>query len=139
MMALEFDVTYDPVAEETDRLAAGLKAHAKPYVDHDGFESVAVFVREEDRILGGVSGKLNWNWLQVSLLWVDDSLRGGGYGARLMGEIESLARERGCQQAHVDTFSFQAREFYESLNYHVFATLDDYPPGHARYYLRKTL
>ena len=67
------------------------------------------------------------------------ALTTGGYGARLMGEIESLARERGCQQAHVDTFSFQAREFYESLNYHVFATLDDYPPGHARYYLRKTL
>ena len=100
---------------------------------------VAVFIRESGDILGGISGLINWNWLQISLLWVDDTLRGGGYGRQLIENLESLARERGCERAHVDTFSFQAREFYESLGYRVFATLEDYPPGHSRYYLKKTL
>ena len=109
------------------------------FVDKDGFDPVAVFIREDGTILGGVSGVFNWNWLQISLLWVDDSLRGRGYGRQLMETIESLARERGCERAHVDTFSFQAREFYESLDYEVFATLEDYPPGHSRHYLRKAL
>ena len=138
-MALDFDVTFEPRHEETRLLAAGLSEHAKTFVDRDGFDSVAVFIRDGGRVLGGVSGVLNWNWLQISLLWVDESLRGGGYGRQLIEVMESLARERGCEQAHVDTFSFQAREFYESLDYAVFATLEDYPPGHCRYYLKKVL
>jgi endonuclease/exonuclease/phosphatase (EEP) superfamily protein YafD len=37
------------------------------------------------------------------------------------------------------TFSFQARPFYEKFGYEVFATLEDYPPGHRKYFLRKAL
>lgn len=138
-MALEFEVTFAPEHAETSQLAAGLGEHARSFVDKDGFDSVAVFIREDRDILGGISGVINWNWLQISLLWVDDTLRGGGYGRQLIETLESLARERGCERAHVDTFSFQAREFYESLGYRVFATLEDYPPGHSRYYLKKVL
>ena len=138
-MAPEFEVTFEPTHEETSRLAAGLGEHARSFVDRDGFDPVAVFIREDGELLGGISGVLNWNWLQISLLWVDDSLRGSGSGKRLMETIESLARERGCEYAHVDTFSFQARAFYESLDYEVFAELEDYPPGHSRFYLRKIL
>ncbi|MDB5536981.1 MAG: Acetyltransferase family protein, partial [Devosia sp.] len=39
----------------------------------------------------------------------------------------------------LDTFSFQARPFYEKLGYSVFGTIPDYPPGGARYFLSKTL
>ncbi len=56
-----------------------------------------------------------------------------------MEKLETTGREKGCVWAHVDTFSFQARGFYESLGYKVFATLDDYPPGHSRHYLKKRL
>lgn len=138
-MSLDFEVTFEPGQEETNQLAAGLSEHARSFVDRDGFDPVAVFIRENGRLLGGVSGVFNWNWLQISLLWIDDSLRGGGHGRQLMETIESLARERGCKLAHVDTFSFQARAFYESMDYRVFATLEDYPPGHSRYYLKKAL
>ena len=38
----------------------------------------------------------------------------------------------------VDTFDFQAKEFYEKFGYVLFATLEDTPsPGHTRYYFRK--
>ena len=56
-----------------------------------------------------------------------------------MSMIEDLGREKGCTRAHLSTFSFQAKAFYESLGYEVFATLDDYPPGHARSFMRKVL
>ncbi|MDP3936617.1 MAG: hypothetical protein Q8R92_00595 [Deltaproteobacteria bacterium] len=46
---------------------------------------------------------------------------------------------RRCAHAHLDTFSYQARPFYERHGYTLFATLDDYPPGHKRYFLRKAL
>jgi hypothetical protein len=37
----------------------------------------------------------------------------------------------------LDTFSFQARPFYEKLGYEVFGQLEDYPRGHSRYFLQK--
>lgn len=40
---------------------------------------------------------------------------------------------------YLDTFDFQARPFYERHGYEVFGTLDDYPPGHSRFFLRKDL
>jgi hypothetical protein len=56
-----------------------------------------------------------------------------------METIEQAAKERGCTYAHLDTFSFQARPFYEALGYEVFATLDEYPPGHHKYFMKKAL
>ena len=53
--------------------------------------------------------------------------------------LEDKARERGCEFSHLDTFSYQARPFYEKLGYEVFATLEDYPPGQQRFYMKKTL
>ncbi len=48
--------------------------------------------------------------------------------------VEALASRL---HAHLDTFSFQARGFYEALGYEVFGRLEEYPPGHERYFLRK--
>ncbi len=139
-MSLALTTTFDPASEETRLLGQGLNQHAVERLPRDGFNPVAVFVRNDnDEILGGVSGYLNWNWLQISLLWVDASLRGQGFGRQLMEKLEATGRDKGCAWAHVDTFSFQARGFYEALGYKVFATLGDYPPGHARHYLKKRL
>jgi hypothetical protein len=41
--------------------------------------------------------------------------------------------------AYLDTFSHQARPFYEEFGYVVFGTLDDFPKGHARFSMRKRL
>jgi len=139
-MPLALIATFEPTTGETRLFGQGLHQHAVERLPRDGFNPVAVFVRNDnDEILGSVSGYLNWNWLQISLLWVDASLRGQSFGRQLMEKLEVTGEEKGCAWAHVDTFSFQARRFYEALGYKVFATLDDFPPGHARHYLKKRL
>jgi GNAT superfamily N-acetyltransferase len=89
--------------------------------------------------LGGVLGGIWGGWLHVTFLWVDDSVRGKDWGTRLMDEAEAYARERGCHSATLDTHSFQARPFYEARGYEVFGTLDDYPKGHKKFFLKKKL
>ncbi len=129
-----------PRAEDVQLLGQGLTAHALPHTGVPGFRPIGVFLRDEqNRIVAGVWGYLNWNWLSIGLVWADDALRGQGYGRRLIETLESVARERGCKYAHLDTFSYQARPFYEHLGYELFATLDDYPPGHQRFFLKKRL
>ena len=90
-------------------------------------------------VLGGVIGETYWNWLYVNLMWLREDLRGQGYGQRLLAMAEEEARKRGAEYAYLDTFSFQAPEFYKKQGYEVFGTLENFPPGHQRYFMRKGL
>jgi GNAT superfamily N-acetyltransferase len=130
----------EPKTDDVEALARGLNEHAVRYTGVAGFREIAVFVRDEDgALMGGVWGYVNWNWLWVGAVWLSEELRGRGYGRQMMEKLEHTARVRGCLYAHLDTFSFQARPFYEGLGYEVFATLDDYPPGHQRFFMKKAL
>lgn len=90
-------------------------------------------------VAGGVIAQIYWDWLYVDLMWLKDELRGRGYGSRLLALVEEEARKRGAKHAFLDTFSFQAPGFYQKHGYRVFGELQDFPPGHTRYYLTKTL
>jgi GNAT superfamily N-acetyltransferase len=90
-------------------------------------------------VLGGLLGLIWGGWLHVAILWVADPVRGRGHGRDLLEAGESYARERGCIGVFLDTFSFQARPFYERHGYRVFGTLADFPPGHESYFLSKRL
>jgi ribosomal protein S18 acetylase RimI-like enzyme len=90
-------------------------------------------------IMGGVVGHIWGGWLHVNFLWVTEVARGQGHGNRLMDAAETMARERGATGATLETLSFQAPGFYKKRGYTVFGQLDDYPPGHTKFYLRKDL
>ncbi len=92
------------------------------------------------RLIGGCIAEMYfWKIVSVEILWVDESHRGRGLGRDLLLAVENAAREAGCTLIHLDTFDFQARDFYLKLGYEVFGTLEDCPKGHCRYYLRKKL
>jgi GNAT superfamily N-acetyltransferase len=94
-------------------------------------------LRDEGRIVGGLIGEVQWGWLRIDILAVADGYRGGGWGRRLVTEVERLAAGAGCHGAWVDTFSFQSPGFYLKLGYRVFGELPDYPAGQTRYFLSK--
>jgi N-acetylglutamate synthase-like GNAT family acetyltransferase len=89
--------------------------------------------------MGGVLAELYWKWLFIDLLWVKEELRGQGYGHELLTKVETEARNRGARNAYLDTFSFQAPEFYAKHGYHQFGELQDFPKGHQRLFLTKLL
>lgn len=100
---------------------------------------VVVMQDSNGKVVGGLSGSTNFDWLHIRLLAVDEKLSGKGFGRKLMQLAENEAIARHCTHAHLDTFSFQALPFYQKLGYEIFGTLDDYPQGHKRYYLKKSL
>ena len=129
-----------PDARDVAALGDGLTEHALPFTHRAGFEPLAVFARDRNGVLvGGVHGKVNWTWLHIALFWIAEAERRRGLGSSLLRAIESAAIDRGCTQAHLETFSYQARPFYERHGYVLFATLEDYPPGHQSFFLRKVL
>ena len=92
-----------------------------------------------DHIAGGIIGETYWQWLYVDLLWVSEAFRGQGYGDALLAAAEQEAINRECQYAYLNTFSFQAPEFYQKRGYVIFGELPDFPQGHKRYFLKKEL
>ncbi|GAP97403.1 putative N-acetylmannosamine-6-phosphate 2-epimerase [Leptolyngbya sp. NIES-2104] len=92
---------------------------------------------DRQKIRAGLVGLTRWNWLLIETLWVEESLRHQGFGKRLMHLAEQEAKQRGCTEAILDTFSFQAKGFYEKLGYEMFAQVDDYPSGYSFFQLKK--
>lgn len=90
-------------------------------------------------VIGGLAGETVYGWLSIQSLFVPGHLRGQGFGRALIERAEAEARKRGCIGIVVNTFSFQARPFYEWLGFAHFGTLENCPPGHACIYLAKSL
>lgn len=98
----------------------------------------SILAREEDGVLiGGVNGLTHWRWAYVRHLWVAESRRGQGLGARLIGEAERLARDLGCVGVYIDTFEKRVAAFYERLGFARAGEIADFPPGHRRIFLSK--
>jgi GNAT superfamily N-acetyltransferase len=93
---------------------------------------------ETGQVTAGINAMLYcWNILYVDILYVEDAHRGKGYGKLLLNQAESEARQLGGYMSHLDTFDWQAKEFYEHLGYEVFGILENCPRGHNRYYMKK--
>ncbi|EKE01771.1 MAG: acetyltransferase, GNAT family [uncultured bacterium] len=61
-----------------------------------------------------------WKCLYISVLWVDEKYRYSGLGHRLLEKVEQDAKEKGGYLAHLDTFDFQAKDFYLKYGYEIF-------------------
>ncbi|MGC9539146.1 GNAT family N-acetyltransferase [Streptomyces sp. UG1] len=95
---------------------------------------------EADAVAGGLVGYTWTTWLHVTYLWVDERHRGAGLGSRLLAQAERVARaERGCAAVRLETWDFQAPEFYKRQGYEVVCVIPDYPPGITEYTLTKHL
>jgi GNAT superfamily N-acetyltransferase len=85
---------------------------------HTYYSPIAIFLRDDrDSVLGGALGDAWGGWLDLVYLWVTEPVRGHGYGERLLGAAEEVARAHGCQGVFLETFGFQARPFYEPYRY----------------------
>ncbi len=110
--------------------AAGFTYHALP---------LTVFLRDQgNNIVGGLHGDTVYGWLYIALFWIAEDLRGQGYGKCLMNRAEQEALKRGGNHAYLDTFSFQALNFYQAMGYELFGELNNFPEGKKRYFLQKT-
>lgn len=118
----------------------GIIAHNRSQIGRRKWKNIAITVRNDaGEIVGGVTGEAWADWLFVQLLWLDEAYRGQDFASRAMDALEDEARAFGAKHAYVDTFSFQARPFYEKRGYRVFGTLENYPDTHSRYWLTKAL
>lgn len=89
---------------------AGMRRHTELCAPWNEYKDVTVFARSDDgKVIGAGLGESGRGWLHISVVWVDESA------------------------------SYQARPFYGKPGYTVFGTLNDYPPGHRRFFMSREL
>jgi len=127
--------------EARDRILAVLDTHAKANDKSFASEKRFYEVHENGEYLGGLSARfaLDLKWVFVELLAVADAGRGKGIGTKLMTRMEADARLQGMHGIWLDTYSFQAPEFYKRLGFSEFGRIDGYPEDGCRHFFMKRL
>lgn len=121
-------------------IGGGISEYNEQQAGDDKSQRVCFVLQSPDeKVVGGVIGIVYWDWFSLDLMWIEEEFRGRGYGHRLLTLAEDEARKRGAKNVHLDTFSFQASDFYKQHGYEVFGELQDFPAGHQRYYMTKQL
>ena len=139
-MTHAIEITTEPTEADRDAILKPLVAYNAEHAGKGDYGELALLVRDAaGEIVGGLYARSVYDWMFVELLVVPEALRGQGVGSELMARAEDAARTRGCAGIWLDTFSFQARPFYERLGYALFGSLPDHPRGHSRYFLSKLL
>lgn len=143
-------LSHAPTENDLEEIKTALRNFNRNFVPQSKFRALGIFVEDEQgNKQAGIVAETVGNWMYIQMLWVDESLRGQDVGTQLITEAEEEAKARGCRYSLVDTFSFQARPFYERMGYHMQMALEDYiadtrapddaPSTHTRFFLTKTL
>ncbi|WP_159888671.1 GNAT family N-acetyltransferase [Paenibacillus puerhi] len=103
------------------------------------YQEIHIFLQDEgEQVCGGILGEVCWNWLDVQYLFVEPEHRGHGYGKKLIHEAEKIAKEKQCDFMKVDTFDFQALDFYKKEGFEVYGIIEN-AGRHTHYYMKKDL
>ena len=141
-MSPKVRISSEPMAPDSDDqfVREGLYFYNIARTGLESWRPVKLFLREDTGLIrGGLLGDIWGGWLEVKILWVEESLRGEGLGRSLIETAEAEGRAAGCLYARLDSHTFQAPDFYMKLGYEEFGRLKDSPLGHEQVFLWKRL
>ena len=136
---MEFQVEGNPDPLDVEFLETQIRCEASDAMGLGDEVELAIFARDGDEILAGISG---WTWgdcCELQSLWVKPSLRGHGVATRLIAAAEAEAAARGCAQTVHFTYDFQARALYERSGYELVGRVENFPSGADVLWYRKRL
>ena len=136
---MDFEIP-DRSNKEADDFIANKTRHFNSQFVPNDFALLSVYCRDDaSNIVGGLTGKTYWNYLDIGFLWVERQNRKSRIASQLLKLAEEEAKRRGCHFSMLDTYEFQALEFYLKQGYQEFGRLEGYCGMYERYYLKKIL
>ena len=117
-----------------------LSTFDEAYITYKMDGSIQIGIEEDGKVIAGLDACITaFKILYVSTVFVDEAYRRKGYGKMLMEEMEKRAKEMGVNMVRLDTFSWQGKEFYESLDYEVVGSYENTIDGYAEYFFLKRI
>lgn len=112
-----------------------------PFTQEEEFVDLNYHVKDEQgNIIAGICASMYlWHVVIIRILFVHESYRGKQLGSALLLKVENEAKQRGAKLIHLNTFLFQAKDFYLKFGYEVFGQIDNYPEAKQFFFLKKHL
>lgn len=133
-------MTDQPARADVDFIEDRINEYNVAQTRRDDGQELALFIQDASgEIAGGLYGWTWAGWLEVRYLWLRENLRGQGHGTSLLQAAEGEAARRGCTRVYLDSYSFQAPNFYKKLGYQEFGVLPAFPDTHTRHFLWKAI
>ncbi|MCH3916628.1 MAG: GNAT family N-acetyltransferase [Spirochaetia bacterium] len=136
---MEFKLNENPDETAINEIRHKLQDYNDPYWEVEDRYKYVLTLKDETALVGGIVFTIFGEWLELDFFWIDASRRHQGYGKELLKKTESFAVSKGCRMSFLNTFSFQARPFYEKNGYTVVYTQKNYPIRNTRYFMEKSL
>ena len=136
-MHIRLDNTESQKAQEIGNL---IRSYNRSKREAAESEPLNLYVEDDSgQVMAGLVAETFGNWLEIEYLFVKEDLRGQGIGSQLLQQAESEAKNRNCRFAFVNTYQFQAPDFYKRHGYKEVLRLQDYPYTGQRHYYQKDL
>ena len=126
--------------KKTQELGNLIRAYNQSKREPSKSEPLNIYVEDEQgNLIAGMVAETFGNWLEIEYLYVQENLRGQGLGSNILNRAEKEARERKCKYSFVNTYQFQAPDFYKKHGYEEVFALKEYPYTGERHYYTKAL
>lgn len=127
-------------SKKTQELGNLIRAYNQSKREPSKSEPLNIYVEDQQgNLIAGMVAETFGNWLEIEYLYVQENLRGQGLGSNILNRAEKEARERKCKYSFVNTYQFQAPNFYKKHGYEEVFALKEYPYTGERYYYTKAL
>lgn len=138
-MKLEFKL--NPEQNDLDFIRDGIRAYNRMHLPNGDVNAIGCFARnDEGKVIGGLTGEMFNNTVFVEYLWVDAEARTSGLGSKLISLLEEQVKPRGVTHLYLDTYSFQALDFYLKLGFEKVGQYSGYPAeGIDKHFLQKQI
>lgn len=137
---MKIEITDHVLKQDKDFIIEGLLEYNLPRLEDKNPKDLGVYVMDDTGSkAAGLIGHTHGNWLFVKYLWVSEKLRKNKVGSKVLIEAEQIAKKRGCKYVFLDTFSFQAPEFYKKCGYKEVFVLENFPLTGERIFFTKEL
>jgi len=132
-------VDYEPADADNAVVRKGIIAFNESFIGERD-KAFSVFLKNDlGEVFGGIQAFLGTESIYIEILWVTKNLQKQGYGTSLLDAAEREAIKNGCVFSLVDTWDFQAEEFYLKNGYERIGEIKNYWFGHSKIFLRKNL
>jgi ribosomal protein S18 acetylase RimI-like enzyme len=98
-----------------------------------------VSIKKGEEMVAASSGGMFKNALYISDFIVKKGLRRSGLGSVLIEKICNHAKNNNCKKVWVDTYGYQAPEFYSKNGFIEKGRIENYRGGYAKIFFEKEL
>ena len=136
---MKFEETLLPEKSDVMTLQNMIRKYNKQNFETANRTDFAIYIKDDsENVMGGISGEIFGNWMDIEYLVIHESLRRNGLGRDLLKKAEDLAIRSNCKNIFLYTFDFQGKDFYPKFGFKEVYVKRQYPlTGTEQFFVKK--